>query len=109
MTNRELVLSLGVIDDFDDVFVNGVRVGGADRKNPNFAAAPRLYTVPANLMKEGRNIIAVRVWDGRGKGGFAGPAKAMFLRPKDWKPSAGFYHADYRDDFELGDDPYRYQ
>ncbi|MGE5610013.1 MAG: hypothetical protein ACM359_12220, partial [Bacillota bacterium] len=108
MANKELVLSLGAIDDFDDVFVNGVRVGGIDRKNPTAFSTPRVYIIPGNLMKEGRNIIAVRVWDGQGKGGFAGPAKAMFLRPKNWKPSAGFYHGDYRDDFELGDDPYRY-
>jgi len=25
------------------------------------------------------------------------------------KGKAGFYHQDYRDDFELGDDPYRYR
>jgi hypothetical protein len=32
----------------------------------------------------------------------------MFLRPKNYHPATGFYHTDYRDDFELGDDPYRY-
>ncbi len=37
---------------------------------------------------------------------------ATFSNEKDTasltKPSTGFYHADYRPDFESGDDPYRY-
>jgi len=108
LVGREMTLSLGVIDDYDDVYVNGVRIGGVDRGKADGWKTPRLYTVPANLLKPGRNVIAVRVWDKQGNGGFSGPVRDMFLRPKDWKSEAGFYHADYRDDFELGDDPYRY-
>ena len=108
LVNKELVLSLGAIDDYDDVFINGQRIGGIDRNNPDPFKTPRIYTVPPGLMKAGKNIIAVRVWDRAGAGGFAGPAADMFLRPKDYHPATGFYHTDYRDDFELGDDPYRY-
>ena len=91
LVGKEMVLSLGAIDDFDDVFINGRRIGGADRTNPDARRTPRVYAVPKEVLKAGRNIIAVRVWDRQGNGGFTGPAGAMFLRAKDYKPAAGFY------------------
>ncbi|MDD3154604.1 MAG: hypothetical protein PHS41_07030 [Victivallaceae bacterium] len=61
--------SIGAIDDYDEVFVNGVKVG-ATGKETNFSwVSPRLYSFPGSLLKEGMNVIAVRVLDDHGEGG----------------------------------------
>jgi sialate O-acetylesterase len=58
-------LNLGRIVDADSVFVNGVVVGTTSYQYP-----PRWYEIPANLLKQGRNTIVVRVISNIGKGGF---------------------------------------
>jgi sialate O-acetylesterase len=72
-------LSLGAIDDLDVTYVNGTKVGATGADQENFWEHPRQYTVPAGLLKPGRNVIAVRVADIGGAGGFHGPAEAMRL------------------------------
>ena len=69
---KELELHLGRIDDRDTTFFNGVEVGQKD----NWMAS-RDYKVPAGVAKAGRNVIAVRVLDTAGNGGFAGEEKDM--------------------------------
>ena len=73
---KPLALTLGAIDDRDTTFVNGVEVGHTE----NWAAG-RSYRVPPGVAKPGRNVIAVRVLDTSGLGGFSGPADAMKIRP----------------------------
>lgn len=68
------VLQLAKIDDCDDSYVNGQRVGGTCHYD-----TPRRYELPAGLLKEGPNVIAVRVNDTGGGGGFHGDAAAMRL------------------------------
>ena len=63
-------LSLGAIDDFDITYINGVKVGATGKEVPNWYSTPRNYTVPAGLLKAGKNTVAVRVWDHTGGGGF---------------------------------------
>jgi sialate O-acetylesterase len=58
-------LNLGRIVDADSVFVNGAFVGWTSYQYP-----PRRYEIPANLLKEGKNTIVVRVINSAGKGGF---------------------------------------
>lgn len=65
MTGKDALLELGAIDDSDTTFFNGVKVGTTDNKYP-----PRRYTVPADLLKPGRNVITVRIIDTDGNGGF---------------------------------------
>jgi sialate O-acetylesterase len=110
LQGQDLKLSLGTIDDFDETYFNGVRVGGVGAENPESYAVQREYTIPANLIKPGKNVIAVRVWDKFGGGGFTGSdAKKLQLKsPKAWVKPADMYHPDYREDFDLGDEPYRY-
>lgn len=67
MAGKEARLHLGRIDDADETFVNGVAVGGLSD-----AQVQRVYTVPAGVLKEGRNVIAIRVEDKAGTGGIAG-------------------------------------
>lgn len=66
-------LFMGRIVDADQVYVNGVLVGNITYQYP-----PRRYEVPANLLKEGKNLIAVRVTNTIGKGGFV-PDKPYYL------------------------------
>jgi sialate O-acetylesterase len=76
---RPWTLHLGGIDDRDETWVNGTRVGRTDgdgRWNE-----PRRYAVPAGLVKAGENLIAIRVRDTGGPGGMVGPAEAMRLVP----------------------------
>jgi beta-galactosidase len=110
LQGKELVLSLGTVDDFEETWFNGVRVGGVGADNPNAYSVKRVYTIPANLIKPGRNVIAVRVWDRFGGGGFTGKDFEMTLKEpeKEVTAVAGFYHPDYRDDWDMGDEPYRY-
>lgn len=104
---RDLVLSLGAIDDFDTAFFAGEAVGSTDRSVANFWNAPRRYIIPARLVTPGRQVIAVRVFDHFGGGGLVGAPETLFLAPLE--PLApGLYHPDWRDDFPLGDDPARY-
>ncbi len=78
---RDLALSLGPIDDFDVAYWNGAEVGATGAETPEFWSVPRQYTIPARLVKAGRAVIAVRVFDHYGSGGFGGTAEHMALAP----------------------------
>jgi len=71
-------LSLGVIDELDQSFVNGVAVG-----NRFSWEAPRDYAVPRGVLHAGVNEIIVNISDGSGAGGFAGPAERLHLTLAD--------------------------
>ena len=127
---RDLVLSLGVLRDFDTTCFNGMEVGTTAASNPNGTPAERNYVVPAALVKAGRNVIAVRLYNRFGPGGVAGKSGfpvgpdgnrsgrqangprvglEMSLTPKpQGVQSISCYHPDYRTDFHMGDNPYRY-
>lgn len=75
---RELLLSLGPVDDRDTTFVNGVAVGSLSQWD-----APRIYRVAAGLFKPGLNTIAVRVLDTGAGGGIYGKPEQMRIEPAD--------------------------
>jgi sialate O-acetylesterase len=86
----ECVLELGPIDDYDDTYINGVRVGFTHEDNQ--WSAPRRYVVPAGTLKRGLNVVAVRVLDTAGPGGINGSKDQLVLRAKgsdDMVPLAG--------------------
>ncbi len=107
---RDMALALGILDDFDTTYFNGVEVGHTDMATPRWWEAPRDYRVPGDLVKAGRNVIAVRLFDRFNEGGFGGNrGLPMSLRPVAAGATyPGAYCPDYRTDFFLGDDPYRY-
>jgi sialate O-acetylesterase len=80
-TGRDLALSLGPLDDFDTTYWNGEQVGATGEETPQYYSAPRHYTVPGRLVKTGRNVLAVRVFDHYGNGGFAGSPAQMTVAP----------------------------
>ncbi|HOW90124.1 MAG TPA: sialate O-acetylesterase, partial [Elusimicrobiales bacterium] len=75
---RKALLGLARIDDNDETYVNGVKAGGTEDWR-----ARREYAVPAGALKKGRNLIAVRVTDTGGPGGFYGEAADMKLTVGD--------------------------
>lgn len=58
-------LNLGRIKDADVTYINGKKVGNVTYEYP-----PRWYDIPAGVLKEGKNVIAVRITNGSGKGQF---------------------------------------
>lgn len=123
----DMVLTLGALSDFDNTYFNGAEVGHTDIKTANWRQTPRTYVVPGSLVKAGRNVITVRLFNRFGDGGFRGnktlakgdqpgPQSStgprllpMSLSPKpDDTRTLGYYHPDYITDFPMGDNPYRY-
>lgn len=69
---KSLFAVLGTVDDVDEVFINGQKVGGLGAFPPTYVGAwdkDRNYPVPAGLLREGENVIAVRVYDAQQGGG----------------------------------------
>lgn len=62
---KPAVLRLGCIVDADSVYVNGTFVGTTSYQYP-----PRIYNVPAGVLKEGVNNVTVRLFSQNGKGSF---------------------------------------
>lgn len=69
-------ISLGPIDETDEVWINGVRVGGIK----DDYSTERVYPIPADLLKPGNNLVVVKVEDYRGWGGFSGKPEQMFIQ-----------------------------
>lgn len=78
-------LSLGVIDDFDTVWVNGVFVGQTTPTQWQYWDAERHYRIPPGILRKGRNLIAIRVHDHGGGGGLLGPVASMSLTTQTQK------------------------
>lgn len=70
---KDLVISLGHIDDANITYWNGVEIG--NMKNFSKTAT---YTIPAALVKED-NVVCVRVFDTGGKGGFTDGPESQYL------------------------------
>jgi sialate O-acetylesterase len=75
---KDLLVSLGPVDDNDATYFNGVQIGATNKWD-----TPREYTISAKLVKTGKNSIAVEVLDTGGAGGFYGEPEQMFVRPAD--------------------------
>jgi sialate O-acetylesterase len=75
---KEAVLHLAKVDDEDKTYVNGVEVG-----TNNLWDKLRVYKIPANVLKEGTNVIAVRITDYSGGGGIYGDPQDLKIDFKD--------------------------
>ncbi len=65
---QNLVIALGPISDNDIVYMNGGKVGATDNNWREWVF--RNYTIPGKLVKPGRNVIAIRIFNRIGNGGF---------------------------------------
>src|SRR5260221_3892652 len=95
MAGAPPVLELGKLDDEDETYLNGVRVGATSGWS-----AYRRYAVPPDALRWGAaNTLAVRVTDGGGPGGFLSvprdqpPAawNAPIRRAHRWNPVTQWY------------------
>ena len=80
LRGEDLVLLLGKIDDLDETYLNGERIGATgDVESRDIEGwewqTVRAYPIPDGLLRfEGENVLAVRVYDGLYDGGiFEGP------------------------------------
>jgi GH15 family glucan-1,4-alpha-glucosidase len=68
---ERMILQLGRIDDADETFLNGMKIGASGKFPPDSATAweqYRVYTVPPGVLQR-ENVLAVRVYDMMGAGG----------------------------------------
>lgn len=75
---NDLIITLGKIDDVDQTYFNGKKIGEKGRFIPNYQTAYddlREYKIPTQFIEFGKeNTISVRVFDAGGNGGiYAGP------------------------------------
>jgi sialate O-acetylesterase len=69
---KPAVLELAKIDDIDETYMNGIKVGGSSQWDEY-----RKYSIPAGVLTAGKNLIAVKIKDNQGGGGIYGEATAM--------------------------------
>jgi sialate O-acetylesterase len=106
LENDKLYLILGKIDDYDEVFVNGEKVGETSNLpghsgffndswwgNGNDYNLNRAYQVRKGLLKKGENVIAIRVYDAQQQGGiYEGPIGIM--NEKNYRTYESKHHLD---------------
>jgi len=112
LQGKDIVINVGKIDDTDETFFNGVKVGGMGTFPPGFTTAYdmlRYYKVSHEIIHYGaKNTISVRVFDGIMGGGMymegerkvEGPFESTCLGGS----GAGFINAGtgwYRKEFKL--------
>jgi hypothetical protein len=71
--DRDLYLNMGYIDDVDEVYLNGHKIGSTGSFPPNYSTAydaERIYYIPVEYINfDGSNLIAVKVYDSYESGG----------------------------------------
>ncbi len=91
--HQSAILELAMIDDADETFVNGEKVGFTNGYN-----IKRIYKIPSGILKLGKNTIAIKVNDTGGGGGVFGNATDLQLLlgtqkislAGNWKYGIGF-------------------
>lgn len=98
---HDLELALGGINNADQTYFNGERIGATGGMPPEFKSGSgiqRLYPVPAKIVRLGEyNLLAVRVYNAKGAGGFK--ERAVGLKGPD-----GGILLEGRWQFRTGDD-----
>jgi len=84
MADKEGTVRMGCIVDADSVYVNGTFVGTTGYQYP-----PRIYKVPAGLLKEGKNVITVRLISQNGRGHFVPEKPYKLIVGNDEVPLTG--------------------
>jgi len=74
MLGKKAVLELGKLDDNDTTYINGIKVGFTSSKH-----LFRSYNLPEGVLKEGKNVIAIRLLDTDGNGGFEPDKKYQLI------------------------------
>lgn len=75
---------LGALVDADEVFLNDKKIGETGYKYP-----PRNYTFPAEIVKQGKNVLKIRLMVHNGRGGFIPDKKYEFRLGEYTVPLSG--------------------
>lgn len=78
--NKDVSIHLGIIDDFDEVYINNKLIGATGREQQHHWLTPRQYQIPKKILKIGGNKLAVRIFDRYGDGGFMSEPQSLFLQ-----------------------------
>jgi sialate O-acetylesterase len=68
------MLLLGIVDRMDTAYINGREVGGSA-----WVENPRAYPIPPDVLKPGKNTIAIRIFKARAQGGFLSKPEDIHL------------------------------
>ena len=77
---KSLKMCIQGVDDKDVTYFNGVKIG----ENSGWNRA-RTYTIPAELVKAGKAIVAIRIMDTSGNGGITGNDQSFYVEGADGK------------------------
>ena len=77
---KPVTLYGGVIDDLDETFFNGEKIGSFSVDTPKYWCTERVYEIPGNLVKSGKNVLAVRVRNTAGNGSVTAPETGIYLK-----------------------------
>ncbi len=98
---KELSINIGAVDKHDITYFNGTKIGatgaGVEEKYWNHY---REYTIPANLVKPGKNTIAVRAYSFAFEGGLTGPAQVMQIAPTNSSGNPVFLTGNWKYEIE---------
>lgn len=81
------MLILGALVDRDEAYINGIKVGTTGYQYP-----PRRYNIPEGTLKEGKNIITVRLVANNRNGGFVPDKFYGLTLGKDTVSLTGYWH-----------------
>jgi sialate O-acetylesterase len=84
MIGKSAWIQMGRIVDADSVFINSQFIGTTSYQYPQ-----RKYTIPANVLKAGKNVIVVRLISSSGKCGFIKDKPYKLFTPGDTIQLAG--------------------
>ncbi|MBI4979464.1 MAG: hypothetical protein HZC28_18450 [Spirochaetes bacterium] len=86
----------GIIDDFDETFVNGTAIGSTGKDTPRWWTVERSYAVSKDLLKFGQsNVITIRVYDQYGDGLVKGPVRLAIKAEGGMSMEPSLYPGDY--------------
>jgi len=97
---KAMQLHVAPSDDLDEAWVNGVKVGQSA-----MWGEPRIYNIASGVIKNGENVITLRVSDFQGAGGFNGEPKHFALTDDanfnlnlsgEWLIHAGYNNLDIK-------------
>ena len=78
--NKPVTLFAGVIDDLDETFFNGEKVGSFSADTPLYWCTERVYKIPEHLVKSGKNVLAIRIRNIAGNGSLTAPKTGIYLK-----------------------------
>ncbi|WDF56158.1 sialate O-acetylesterase [Mucilaginibacter sp. KACC 22063] len=86
MPNSPAKVFMGRIVDADVMYINGKQIG-----NTGYMYPQRRYTIPAGVLKAGKNLFVIRVTNNAGKGGFVPDKPYQLIAGADTIDLTGYW------------------